>query len=213
MQETMLALMGDYGYEGIAFLIWLENVFPPIPSEVVLLFGGFLTTRTALTPWGVILFATIGSTLGAAVLYGLGRIIGKEKIKRLFAGRMGKILHLSPDDADKADIWFAKYESKAVFFCRCLPIVRSLISIPAGIAGMRALPFFALTIAGSAVWNTVLVWLGRFAGAAWEQTLQYLGWYSKAALAVMVIAAVAAVWLRLKKRKAQQSEDSEEIET
>ena len=88
MQETMLALMGDYGYEGIAFLIWLENVFPPIPSEVVLLFGGFLTTRTALTPWGVILFATIGSTLGAAVLYGLGRIIGKDGRSREIMERL-----------------------------------------------------------------------------------------------------------------------------
>ena len=213
MQESMLALIDGYGYAGIAFLIWLENVFPPIPSEVVLLFGGFLTTRTSLAPWGVIFFATVGSTLGAAVLYAIGRIIGKQKIKALLAGRTGKILHLSSEDVDKAETWFIKYESKAVFFCRCLPIVRSLISIPAGIAGMRALPFFAFTIAGSAVWNIVLVWLGRFAGAAWEQTLQYLGWYSKAALLGMAIAAVVVVWIFMKKRKAKQSEDNQQGET
>ena len=120
MQESMLALIDGYGYAGIAFLIWLENVFPPIPSEVVLLFGGFLTTRTSLAPWGVIFFATVGSTLGAAVLYAIGRIIGKQKIKALLAGRTGKILHLSSEDVDKAETWFIKYESKAVFFCRCL---------------------------------------------------------------------------------------------
>lgn len=201
MQEVMLSLVDDYGYAAITFLIWVENVFPPIPSEAVLLFAGFLTTHSALSPWGMVGFATLGSVLGALVLYAAGRWIGKERLCRLAAGKAGRLLHLSGEDIEKANRWFARYETKAVLFGRCIPIVRSLISIPAGISGMRIVPFLIYTVLGSTAWNTLLVWMGRFAGAAWQQSLQYLGWYTRAAAAVLAAACALGVYFFLKKRK------------
>lgn len=201
MQETLIEFINNFGYWGIALLICVENIFPPIPSEVVLVFGGFLTTHTQMNVWLVILFATVGAVVGAGALYLLGRILKKERIKKLFAGKFGRIMHLKPEDVDKADQWFVKYEYKAVLICRCVPIVRSLISIPAGMSGMKLTPFFLLTILGTAVWNTILVWIGVLAGEAWESTLQYIGIYSKIALAVLAVAVIIAVFVIYKKKR------------
>lgn len=201
MQETLIEIVNNYGYIGIALLICIENVFPPIPSEVVLVFGGFITIHTEMNVWLVILFATIGSTAGAAILYLLGRIIRKDVLKKLFAGKFGKVMHVRANDLEKAEKWFMRYEYKAVFICRCVPVVRSLISIPAGMAKMKPLPFFTLTILGSAIWNTVLVWIGSLTGDAWESSLKYIGWYSKAAIAVLLIVAVIIIFILFKKRK------------
>ena len=103
MHETIISLMEQYGYPGILFLIALENIFPPIPSEVILTFGGFLTTYTSLGVPGVVLAATLGSLAGAAVLYGAGALLNKERLKKLAAGRAGKLLGLKPEDVEKAD--------------------------------------------------------------------------------------------------------------
>ncbi|MEG0833179.1 MAG: DedA family protein [Oscillospiraceae bacterium] len=208
MQEMLIEFINNFGYFGILLLIWIENIFPPIPSEVVLIFGGFITTYTDMNVWLVIIFATAGSMLGAAALYGLGRALNKDRLKKLFEGRVGKILRLKPQDADKAFSWFERYEYKAVFICRCVPIVRSLISIPAGISKMKPLPFFSLTLAGSAIWNTVLVWVGKIAGNAWEETLQYFSWYSKAAIVLLGIAAIVVAFIVYKKIKNRKPADS-----
>ncbi len=200
MQSTLTQLILDYGYIAILLLIFVENIFPPIPSELVLVFGGFLTTQAGLRIPLVILFATIGATLGAAALYLLGRLLSRERIKKLFSGRFGKTVHLNPDDVLKAESWFKRYEYRAVLICRCIPIVRSLISIPAGMAKMKPFPFFALTVLGTAVWNTALVFVGVFAGSAWEQSLKYIGWYSSAAIALVLLACAYILYLYIKKK-------------
>lgn len=203
MQDALLEAVNTYGYFGILFLIFIENIFPPIPSEAVLLFGGFLTTKTDMSILPVIIAATAGSLLGAAVLYIVGCALGKERLKRLLSGRVGKILHLKPESVDSADASFSRHGKKAVLICRCIPIVRSLISIPAGMTKMRFIPFLLLTAVGSAVWNTILVSLGSAAGSAWEKILGYFGAYTTLAAAALVFA--AAVIFLIYKRKNKES--------
>lgn len=205
MEQWIIQMMEEFGYFGVAFLIALENIFPPIPSEIILTFGGFMTTYTSLNVWLVILMATIGSVLGGTVLYGIGRILDAEKLERILSGRIGKILRLKPQDVQRAQNWFARKGNITVFFCRFIPIVRSLISIPAGMMKMKIGSFLLLTTLGTAIWNTVLVWLGVFAGASWEKIVNYLGVYSEAALIVLIIGVILfAVFFfnhRVKKKK------------
>lgn len=200
MQSTLIQVINDYGYIGIMMLIFFENIFPPIPSEVVLVFGGFFTTQSDLNVPLVILFATLGATLGAVALYALGRILNRERIKKLFSGKFGKAMHLQPNDVTRAEAWFKRYEYKAVLICRCVPIVRSLISIPAGMSKMKFIPFLSLTILGTLIWNTVLVFVGVLAGGAWEQSLKYIGWYSTVAIALLFLAGAFVGYIYLKKR-------------
>lgn len=106
MQELIITIMQQYGYVGVALLIAIENIFPPIPSEVILTFGGFMTTYTTLNIWMVILAATAGSLIGAVILYGVGCLLPPHRLKSILAGRTGKILRLYPEDVDKAVDWF-----------------------------------------------------------------------------------------------------------
>ena len=168
MQDWIIQIMNQFGYAGILLLIALENIFPPIPSEVILTFGGFMTTYTYLNVGGVIAAATVGAVLGAIVLYGVGSIFTPERLEHWLDGKWGRILHLKKEDINKAFGWFERRGKTAVLLCRCVPIVRSLISIPAGMSKMKMPMFLLLTTIGSLVWNTVLVYLGVVAGESWE---------------------------------------------
>lgn len=196
MQELIISLIEQYGYAGIFFLIALENLIPPIPSEVILTFGGFLTLGTGLGVPGVTAAATLGSLAGAAVLYGAGLLLSKERLKKIAAGRTGRLLGLQAEDVEKADAWFRRTGTKAVFFCRCVPVVRSLISIPAGMSRMGLPQFFLYTAAGSLIWNLLLVSLGAFMGEAWGRIAYLAGEYAHVMLIVLGISAVSGVlWL------------------
>ena len=157
MQGWIIQIVNQFGYFGIALLIAVENIFPPIPSEVILTFSGFLTTVTDLKIWGVVLSATVGSVLGAVILYCVGRLISPQRLECLLDGKPGKILHLKKEDIHRAGSWFAKRGSLTVFFCRFIPVVRSLISIPAGMAKMKIGMFLLLTALGTFLCNIVLV--------------------------------------------------------
>ena len=200
MQNWIITIMNRFGYLGVAGLIGLENIFPPIPSEVILTFGGFMTTCTDLTFTGVVVSSTIGSLIGAILLYGIGWILSYDKLCRILSGKTGKILHLYPEDIDKAVSWFDKRGNYTVFFCRFIPIVRSLISIPAGCAKMKMLPFLLLTTAGSFIWNTVLVYLGALAGKSWSKIAGYMDTYSTIVLIILIIAGLSALYFFLKSR-------------
>lgn len=147
MQEIIINIMNDFGYLGIALLIAIENIFPPIPSEVILTFGGFMTTYSNINIIGVIISSTIGSALGAIILYWVGRILSKERLEKIVDGKIGNMLHFKKQDIEKANKSFEKRGKFTVFFCRFVPIVRSLISIPAGMTKMKFTPFVLLTIA------------------------------------------------------------------
>ena len=200
MQNWIITIMNRFGYLGVAGLIGLENIFPPIPSEVILTFGGFMTTCTDLTFTGVVVSSTIGSLIGAMLLYGIGWILSYDKLCRILSGKTGKILHLYPEDIDKAVSWFDKRGNYTVFFCRFIPIVRSLISIPAGCAKMKMLPFLLLTTAGSFIWNTVLVYLGALAGKSWSKIAGYMDTYSTIVLIILIIAVLSALYFFIKSR-------------
>lgn len=191
MQEIIIALMNRFGYWGILLLIAIENIFPPIPSEVILTFGGFMTTYTSLKVPGVIIFSTIGSLIGAVLLYGIGKIFNKERLMMIVSGRIGRVLRLKAQDIESAEQWFEKRGNGAVFFCRFVPIVRSLISIPAGMSEMRIVPFVLYTTAGSLIWNTVLVVIGSIVGEKWESVVTKMDAYSNLTLIVLVIVFVS----------------------
>lgn len=216
MQEWIINIMNQFGYAGIALLIAIENVFPPIPSELILTFAGFMTTYTTMNIWIVVLFSTIGSVAGALILYGIGRLLSPEKLEWI-VGKWGHILGLKKEDVKKAESWFIRRGASTVFFCRFIPIVRSLISIPAGMACMRMGKFLLYTTLGTAIWNTVLVSLGALAGAGWERIVQYMDVYSYIALAILaVVGIIFAVWfLKRRKfsRKMQKANKTENNET
>ena len=196
MRELVLELMGENGNLAVILLILVENLFPPIPSEVILTFGGVMTVCTDMTPVGVILFSTAGSLVGAVILYSVGRFLPDEVFRKLLCGRIGHLLHFRPEDVDLAKGWFRDRGRSAVFLCRLIPIVRSLISIPAGIARMPFVPFLVFTAAGSFLWNTVLVYAGRIAGDSWEKVSAAFGVYSDLFLMIAGICIAFAVLFR-----------------
>ena len=169
-----------------------------------------MTTYTSMNVWGVVLAATIGSVIGAVVLYLIGRILNAERLERLLSGKAGRILRLKPDDVEKAQGWFEKRGGKAVFFCRFIPIVRSLISIPAGMTGMNPGKFAAFTTAGTFLWNLVLVNLGVLAGASWEKIAAAVDTYAHIVLVIIIAVVAVAGILFYKKRLSKMAEAEKE---
>lgn len=205
MQEIIINLMNQFGYIGIFLLIAIENIFPPIPSEVILTFGGYMTTYSNLNVPLVILSATLGSLLGAIVLYAIGKILNKERLMKIVSGKVGKILRLKKEDIESADKWFDTKGEKCVFFCRFIPIVRSLISIPAGMSEMNIPKFLIYTTIGSLIWNSVLVVVGSIVGENWENIVNIFDTYSTITLILLIIIFILfVVWFYKKRAKKQQ---------
>lgn len=200
MQDWIINTMDQYGYFGIALLIAIENIFPPIPSELILTFGGFMTTYTALNRWIVVLFATFGSVLGAGVLYSIGLLLPVERLE-LLVDRWGHVLGLKKADIKRAEGWFEKKGTSAIFFCRFIPLIRSLISIPAGMAKMHMGKFLLYTTLGTFIWNIVLVFLGAYAGSKWSTIVHYMDLYSNVSVAIMAVIGVGVIIWFVKKRK------------
>lgn len=201
MQEAIISIMNQFGYVGVFLLIAIENIFPPIPSEVILLFGGFMTTYSSMNLFGVTLVSTLGSLLGAIVLYYIGKILNKERLKKIVRGKAGKILRLKEKDIDMADQWFDTKGNKTVFFCRFIPLVRSLISIPAGMSEMDMKKFILYTVLGSTVWNFVLTFVGSKVGQNWKTIARGLDQYSHVIVAILLIVFFIGIILFYKKRK------------
>jgi len=200
MQDLIINIINQFGYIGILLLIAIENIFPPIPSEVILTFGGFMTAHTNMKILGVIIFSTIGSVLGALILYGIGRLLTKERLEHILDGKIGHMLHFKKEDVRKSEEWFIKRGNLTVFFCRFIPIIRSLISIPAGMTKMKLKIFLTLTTAGTAIWNTVLVLLGSAFGASWKKIAGYMDTYSTIVLIVICVIFIIACIVFWKKR-------------
>lgn len=206
MQNWIIQIIDQFGYLGILILILIENIFPPIPSEVILTFGGFLTTYTSMNIWGVIFSATIGSVLGAIILYYVGKLLKPDKMEKFISGKLGQLLHFKKGDVTRASEWFSRRGKLTVFFCRFIPVVRSLISIPAGIAQMNMATFLILTTIGTFIWNIVLVYLGAIAGASWENIVGYMNNYSTIAIIALAVIAIILFILYYKKRISKKRE-------
>lgn len=194
--------MESYGYTGIFFLILLENIFPPIPSEIVLTVGGFMTTTTKLNIAGVIAASTAGSVAGAVILYYLGRWLSVERLEGIVE-KYGKWLRLKKQDLHKADAWFDRYGVWTVFFGRLIPVVRSLISIPAGMSGMKVKWFLLFTIAGTLIWNTILVIIGAAVGENREAIMEQMEVYSNIVYILLAVGAAGILWYLFRKRPAE----------
>nr|WP_197969847.1 DedA family protein [Mesobacillus harenae] len=193
--------MEKFGYLGILLMIALENVFPPIPSEIVLTFGGFMTTYTDLTIIGVIFAATIGSVLGAVILYGVGRLLDVKRLE-IIVDRWGHILRVTKEDIYKADAWFDKYGYWTVLFCRVIPLLRSLISIPAGMSNMNFGLFLLFTTIGTLIWNIVLVNIGAAVGESWEEIVGIIDTYANFVYALIAAGGlVFIVWFFRRKQR------------
>ncbi|HAM1230608.1 TPA: DedA family protein [Listeria monocytogenes] len=192
METWITSIMADFGYIGIFVLIMVENLFPPIPSEIILTFGGFMTTVTSLNVVMVIIVATLGSVVGAILLYKVASYFGKERLKKIVL-KYGRILRLKESDIERAESFFLKYGSWAVFLCRMIPLIRSLISIPAGMTKMKMSRFLILTTAGSLLWNTVLIGLGAVLGESWNEIVVFMDSFSTIIYSVIAILVVVGL--------------------
>ncbi|AMY05606.1 DedA family protein [Staphylococcus condimenti] len=200
MEKMVEQFIDQFGYLGVFLLIALENIFPPIPSELILTFSGFLTLHSDMNIIGVIIAATLGSVFGAIVLYFIGRFLSIERLQRLANGKTGKILRFKASDLEKADDWFDNHGKKIVFFARFIPVLRSLISIPAGTTNMPLISFLILTTLGTLIWNTVLVILGQQAGEAWPKISAAFDSFSSIVLIVLIILLIIGIIYFVKKR-------------
>lgn len=198
--------METLGGPGVALLLFLENVFPPIPSEVILPLAGVSAGLGQHPYYSMLIWATIGGVVGAYVLYGLGYAFGAKRVRRLCE----KLPLLEVEDFDKSLDWFERHGTAGILFGRMIPGVRSLISIPAGVYRMPLWRFTLLTLAGSGIWNTIFVTLGYFLGGNWNVIEPYtdaLSYLVYAIIAGLIIWFVASRVLRNRRRAAAQSED------
>ena len=199
--QWAVSLMETLGGAGVGLAIALENVFPPLPSELILPLAGFTASRGTFGVVEVLVWATIGSVVGALALYGLGAWLGPERLRRLVA----RLPLMKVSDVDRTAAWFARHGSKAVFFGRMIPIFRSLISVPAGIERMPLLRFTLLTLAGSSIWNTIFVLAGYYLGENWAVVEQYAAILQLLVIAGVVVGIGVFVVLRLRARSAGAS--------
>lgn len=203
--EIIQQLILTLGYPGVALVMFTENVFPPIPSELVMPFAGFVAGQpdSQLSFVGVWLAGVIGSVAGAIVLYYVGMFLGDSVVRRILR-RWGRLLTVSEADYDRALRFFAKYGSVVVFFGRLIPIIRSIISIPAGANHMPMPQFLLFTTIGAAIWGFALTYAGLLLGENWHQVTDFIEQYQDVVLVVGVVVAVALVGLfvysRLRKR-------------
>ncbi|RZQ64197.1 DedA family protein [Amycolatopsis suaedae] len=198
-------LMDSLGGVGAAVIVGLDNVFPPIPSELVLPLAGFTASRGTFSLGGALFWTTLGSTLGALVFYFAGRLLGRDRSRRLIA----KIPLVTTKDFDRTEAWFTKHGSKAVFFGRMVPVFRSFISLPAGVERMPLPKFLVLTAAGSLIWNTIFVVAGYLLGESWPVVEEYAGVFQKVVIGLVVLALALFVFLRLRQRKKGEPDDDE----
>lgn len=199
--EWVVSLMEILGAPGVGIAILLENLFPPIPSEVVLPLAGFTASRGELNVYAAFIWATAGSVLGAYLLYWLGAAFGAQRLRQI-ADRMWLV---EPEDVDKALGWFNRHGQWSVFFGRLVPGIRSLISIPAGIDRMNPVLFGLMTLTGSALWNAVLIAAGVWLGDRYHLVETYVNEYSTVVYVIVGIAAllVFAVLARRARRRNQ----------
>ena len=208
-------VINQFGYFGVALLVVIENVFPPIPSEIVLPFAGFVAQQGAsamnatadaaqsdTTVIGMMIAATVGSVVGALILYLVSAAIGPERL-RGFVERFGKWFGVKSSDLVRAEEWFDRRSVVAVLVGRCVPLIRSIVSIPAGFRRMKLTSFVVLTAIGSAVWNIALIGAGAVLGDQWERVGEYVGVFQWLVIAAVLVLLVRFVVSRLKKRRPQ----------
>lgn len=193
MQIFLIETILKFSYFGVFLLICLENLFPPIPSEIILTFAGYLTIQYDSNINLMILSSTLGSWIGAEILYYLGYTLQPLKFEKFLIKMKFDLNYI-----EKTNIWFYRYGVFTVFVCRFIPIIRSLISIPAGMTKMKHLPFMIFTLLGSLIWNSILIYIGRLLGKNYELIAIIMDQYS---IFVIILLIVILSIVIIKKRK------------
>lgn len=191
----VVSIMETLGAPGAALAVALENLFPPIPSEIILPLAGFTASRGDMSLVAAIIWTTVGSLVGAVILYYIGALVGRRRVIAIAA----KLPLVKVSDVERTEAWFARHGVKTVFFGRMIPIFRSLISIPAGVERMSLPVFLAFTAMGSLIWNTILILAGYFLGENWHIVETYVGVFQKIVIVVVVLAVVWFVVSRVRR--------------
>lgn len=189
MVTTITDFISNYGYVAVAFLIAVENIFPPIPSEIILAFSGFLALTAHLNLGGLILASVISALVGALLFYYVGKLISFKKLEQWMQGKWGNFLRFKITHLQNIQSFFNKHGTSATFWGRFLPVIRSLISIPAGMANISLSKFLVFTTLGSTIWNTVLIFIGYTVGSSWEKFAILIEDYSFIVLFILIIGA------------------------
>lgn len=213
LTDWVVDVISTIGYLGVALLVAVESVFPPIPSEVVLPAAGLAASRGEANVLVMVLAATIGSVIGAWILYLIAAAIGDTRLHALVA-RYGRWLGVKPRDLERAEAWFDDHSNTAVLICRCVPLIRSLVSIPAGFRRMNPLQFTIYTAIGSLVWNAVLIGAGYKLGDRWELVGEWVGVLQYFVIAAILLWMARWAWTRLisPKHKARRAAEEAELE-
>ena len=191
VSDWVVDVIERLGVMGVGLLIFLENVLPPIPSEVILPFAGFTAQQGDLSLFGAWMAASIGSLAGALFLYGVGWSIGEERLRDLSRKRW--FVLFGEKDFERGRTFFDRHGGAVVFFARFIPLVRSVVSVPAGIERMPLMRFALLTLAGSAIWNGVFIGLGWVLGDNWDVVEAYMGPLSYLVVALLAVAVVVLI--------------------
>ena len=197
MNQLFLNLIEKFGSFGIFLLIFIENIFPPIPSEAVLGIGGLFISKTQLTFVSVLFAATMGSVLGAVALYYIGKYINSPKVRNVFIGK-DKLLRVDNNSLSKIKNIYVKHEKISVFFLRMVPIFRSIVSIPAGMFGMNLIEFIVLTALGSLIWNAIIIFAGMKLGENWTYIETIIKDYT---LVIIALVAIIFIIFFIKRKK------------
>ncbi|GAB1509805.1 DedA family protein [Actinophytocola sp. KF-1] len=190
-------LMDKLGGPGAALLVGIDNIFPPMPSELVLPLAGFSASQGTMSLFMALFWTTLGSVVGAVLTYWIGAWLGRDRVRALII----RAPLMKPSDFDRTEKWFLKHGTKAVFFGRMVPLFRSLISLPAGVERMPMWQFLSLTTLGSLIWNSVFVVAGYLLGANWQVVDEYAGIFQKVVIAAIALAIVVFVVVRVRDRK------------
>lgn len=201
--DVVVSLMDVIGPYGAGIAIAAENLFPPLPSEAILPMAGLAASRGSFALWEAILWTTVGSIVGALVLYGLGAWFGLERLRRIAE----RLPLMKVDDVDRTVAWFHRHGGAAVFFGRFIPIFRSLISIPAGVVHMRLWRFVLFTGAGSLLWNTLFILIGWYLGESWHIVERYMDVFQNIVIAVVVVALAWFVVARVRALRVEKRSD------
>ena len=200
MEQIITDFISKWGYTAIFILILLEIVLPVVPSEIILTFAGLLSVKSHLSIWTLLIIATIASFIGLLILYYICRLISEEKLYR-FVDRHGKWMKLKSKDLKRANDWFKKYGAWAVFLCRFVPVLRVLITIPAGINRMNVIQFTTLSLIGTTIWNFALILLGRLLSDSFDALMNGIHTYSRIMYVIIIIAVIYFVIRYLMKRR------------
>lgn len=205
LAEWAVDLMETLGGVGAAVVVGLDNLFPPIPSELVLPLAGFSASKGVFSLPAALFWTTLGSVAGAIIVYLAGMLLGRDRTRRLVA----RIPLVKVSDFDKTEAWFTRHGTKAVFLGRMVPLFRSFISLPAGVERMNFPKFLALTTTGSLIWNTVFVGAGYLLGENWYRVESYAGIFQKLVLVALAVALALFVVTRLRQRSKGDPEATE----